>query len=624
MPDRGTMSATATQSGARPAGGAGTDARWDREVDVLVFGSGAGGMTAALVAANEGLSALLCEKTSQLGGTTSTSGGATWIPGTTQAKRAGSDDSIEAGRRYLDVEVGDYGPKPLRETYLQSGPEAIDYLERNTEVKFRAQNPYPDYHAEQPGGAKGGRTLTPLMFDGKLLGKDFDLLRAPRPEFMVLGGMMVGRDEIKHLIRPWQSWTALKLSTRIVGRYLLDRLSWSRGTRLLLGSALCGRLLYSLRQKGAEIVVDAPLVDLIQGPNGGVEGALVNVAGAPKRIRARRGVVLATGGCAASAKWHRALAPDAKIETFLAFEGDSGDGLDAATKIGASVDRNHLSPFFWMPASTMRWSDGRIATVPHIRDRPKPGLIAVNAAGRRFVNEGNSYQDFVTAMYRTNASEPTIPAWLICDRRFLHEYGIGVVHPVWQRPSYFEKQGYLVSAPTLRALAAKIGIDAEGLEQSVAANNQFAQTGVDTAFGKGSLALNRHNGDPAHQPNPCLGPIEKAPFFALAVRPAPIGSSAGLATDGDAQVLDASGAPIGGLYACGNDMSSIMGGTYPGPGITLGPAIVFAYRAAMHAAHRAAAAAESGAPAASAASPASATATGTGDATTSGAAVASG
>ena len=499
---------------------------------------------------------------------------------------ASPPDRVAAARTYLDGEVGSYGPTALREAFFASGAEAIDYLERHTDVKFKANTPYPDYHPEEPGASLGGRTLVPLPFDGRTLGKDFALVRPPRAEFMVLGGMMVGRDEIKHLIRPWASVASLRIASRIVARYLRDRLRYPRGTRLLLGNALVGRLLCSLRKKGVDIAVNASLVELLREGDR-VVGAAVEIDGASQRIRAKRGVVLATGGCAASARWRSELVTEAPVPHTLAFEGNTGDGLDAALAVGADLDRNHATPFFWMPASVMRWSNGRVATYPHIRDRPKPGLIAVNAAGRRFVNEGNSYHDFVAGMFRSHRDVPTLPAWLVCDHRFIHEYGLGVIHPLWQRLGYFERQDYLHSAPTLAALAAKIGVDAEGLAASVAQHNRDAETGVDEAFGKGGTALNRHNGDAANKPNPCLCPITKAPYFALPVYPAPIGSSLGLRTDADARVLDVNSAVIPGLYAAGNDMSSIMGGFYPGPGITLGPAIVFAYRAAMHAAVKA-------------------------------------
>ena len=293
-------------------------------------------------------------------------------------------------------------------------------------------------------------------------------------------------------------------------------------------------------------------------------------------------MVLATGGCASSAKWRAQLLKNVVVPHSLADAGDTGDGLDAALAIGAVLDHKHSNPFFWMPASTYRWPSGRSVTYPHIRDRPKPGLIAVNSSGQRFVNEANSYHDFVTAMFRSDRGGSSIPAYLICDRRFVYEYGLGIIHPVWQRVRKFVRKGYLQSAPTLVELAGKIKVDRDAFLRSVDQHNAAAESGVDTAFGKGALALNKFNGDKRNTPNPCLRPISQGPFFALAVYPAPIGSSVGLHTDVNGQVLDGQGRTIKGLYAAGNDMSSMMRGFYPGPGITLGPALVFAYRTAMH------------------------------------------
>ena len=557
------------------------NSNWDQKVDGLVIGAGGAGLCAALVCALKGMDVLLCEASDQVGGTTSTSGGTIWVPGTRQSQRSASPDSIEQARIYLDQEVGAWGQVDLREALLQAGPDAIDFLAHHSEVQFKVNTPYPDYHAEQPGGALGGRALSPLPFDGRRLGEHFARLRPPRPEFMVLGGMMVGRDEIKYLIRPWRSWRAFKLTTQLLGRYLWDRLKYPRGTRLLLGNALVGRLFMSLLKAGGKVSYRSRLIELIREEQR-VVGAVVEINGVHQRIQARRGVILATGGCASSAQWRADLFTHGPLPHSLAFEGNQGEGLAAAMQVGAQLDRNHESPFFWMPASIMSWSSQRKTVYPHIRDRPKPGLIAVNAQGRRFVNEANSYHDFVGAMLATHADRPTQAAYLICDRRFIHEYGLGVIHPVWQMLDFFVKKNYLLSAPTLTELAQKISVDAPSLLASVAQHNQDAVAGVDRQFAKGGMALNRYNGDPDQLPNPCLHPLDQAPFFALPVIPAPIGSSVGLKTNAQAQVMGQEGQAILGLYACGNDMSSVMGGRYPGPGITLGPALVFAYVAACH------------------------------------------
>jgi hypothetical protein len=228
------------------------------------------------------------------------------------------------------------------------------------------------------------------------------------------------------------------------------------------------------------------------------------------------------------------------------------------------------------------WLAGGRGAYPHLAlDRAKPGLIAVNASGRRLVDEAVSYHDFVAGMHRAHAMTPSIPAWLICDRTFLPKYGLGRVPPARLSVQRYIANGYLIEAKSLDALAARIGVDAAGLRKSVARNNRFAQTGIDEEFGKGSTDFDRHNGDPSHAPNPCIGPIANPPYYAMAVYPSTLGSSIGLATDKDGRVLSVQGRPIPHLYACGNDMASIMRGHYPGPGITLGPALVFAYRAAM-------------------------------------------
>jgi succinate dehydrogenase/fumarate reductase flavoprotein subunit len=304
-----------------------------------------------------------------------------------------------------------------------------------------------------------------------------------------------------------------------------------------------------------------------------------------RRVRARRGIVLAGGGFASSAAWRKALLPAPTAPYTPAHAGATGDGLTLACALGAGLERDQSSTGLWTPVSVMRRRDGSEAVYPHILlDRAKPGLIAVNEAGERFVNEAASYHDFVLGMYRAHAVSQAIPAHLICDRRFLRDYGLGLVHPGTRRLGRFLDSGYLIWGPTLAALAGQLGITPSVLEATVARHNRFAESGVDADFGKGSTEVNRFNGDPRHTPNPCLGPIVEPPFFAVAVWPGVLATAAGLKTDEHGVVLDDGGAPIIGLYACGNDMASVMRGAYPGPGTTLGPALVFGYRVALHAA----------------------------------------
>src|SRR5436853_1755395 len=274
--------------------------RWDREVDVLVVGAGMGGMTAALIAALEGLDVLLCEKTDQVGGTTSTSAGTVWIPGSSQAGRDGVPDKIEDARRFLSAEIGPRA-EGVREAFLDAGPTALDYLEARSDVKFRAPPKHPDYHSNRPGRALAGRALAPLPFDGRLLGVDFDRVRPPIAPFMVLGGMMVGKDDIPVLLKPFASWRSFTAAAKLLLRQAIDRLRYKRGTRLVMGNALVARLFYSLTRHDVPIALDARLVELVRRGDR-VHGAVVDIAGKRQTIRAKRGVILATGGFAPNEK----------------------------------------------------------------------------------------------------------------------------------------------------------------------------------------------------------------------------------------------------------------------------------------------------------------------------------
>ena len=555
----------------------------ERVVDLLVIGAGPAGMAATLVASIEGLDVLLCEKSGQVGGTGATSAGTLWIPGNHQSRAAGLADSAEHAKAYLEALIGPAADHDLIEAYLQTGPTAIDYLESHTEVRFLPCGTHPDYRTEMRGAAVAGRAIVPRPFDGRLLGTDFHRLRAPIPEFMLLGGMMVSKEDIPHLIGRFRSLASFVHSARLLARYVADRLRFSRGTRLTMGNALIGRLYYSLRQRQVPVLFDTAIVDLV-GDRNGVTGARLSTNGKEATVMTRKGVVLATGGYAHNERFRAAFMPRPTPEHSLSFAGNGGEGVALGERIGAALRPEQCTSGLWTPASIVKRRDGSEGLYPHLTlDRAKPGLIAVNAGGRRFVNEACSYHDFVLAMFETHATTPSIPAWLICDTPFILKYGLGAVYPGAPNLARLMRAGYLARAGSLDELAASIGVDAEGLKETVARHNGFAATGVDIDFAKGESALNRFNGDAGNKPNPCIGRLATPPFYALAVWPADIAVSTGLATDPDARVLGLDGRPIPGLYACGNDMASVMGGSYPGPGTTLGPAVVFAYRAAMHA-----------------------------------------
>ncbi|MBO9512743.1 MAG: FAD-dependent oxidoreductase [Variovorax sp.] len=561
--------------------------RWDEEVDLLVLGAGAAGMTTALVASLEGIEPLILEKSEQVGGTMSTSAGTIWIPGNEPSRAAGFEDSAEDAARYMDALIGRPDTAGLRAAYLATGPEMLDFIQHKTDVQFVPSGKHPDYH-DMPGAAISGRALAPATFDGRLLGAEFRRVRPPIPEFMVLGGMMAGKEDIPRLINRFKSPGNFFYAGGLFLRYLTDRLRHARGTRVVMGNALAARLFHSLRQRGVPIHFGASARELVF-ENGRAVGAVVTREGRTVHIRARRGVVIATGGYGHNASLRRQFMPAPTPPMTVACPTNTGDGIELGLRHGGTVQPQFQGPgAFWTPVSVTRRADGSAGVFPHLSlDRAKPGLIAVNGAARRFVNEADSYHDFVQAMYAAHASAPSIPAHLICEKDFVARYGLGAIHPGTTNLGRAERDGYVVVAPTLEELARKLKLDPQALRATVTRYNEMARAGKDLDFGKGEKELNRFNGDPRHEPNPCMRPIEHGPFVAMTVWPAEIGTSTGLVTNADGQVLGQDERAIPGLYACGNDMASIMAGSYPGPGTTLGPAMTFGYRVARHAAGRA-------------------------------------
>ena len=552
------------------------------EYDVVVIGAGAAGMTAAAVAATRGLSAIVIEKTGVVGGTTAISGGMVWVPNSTKQPAREVRDTPEQAAAYLEAVVGSEDGADLRRHYLAEAPAAIDYLERNTSVRLTPVPFYPDYYPDFPGATLGGRVLEPVPFDARELGDWFPLLRPPLPEFMLFGGMMVARADIVHFRNAFASVRSMRRVLRLLARYGADRIRFHRGTNLVLGNALAARLLKSLLDLNVPVRVGTPATRLIEDA-GRVVGVEVRTAtGETMSLAARRGVVLASGGFSHNSRLRHQLLPAEAGDVSAAAEGNTGDGLELGMAAGGSVVGSNANNAFWTPVSKFVRADGRSSVFPHtVTDRGKPGMLAVDKAGRRFTNEADSYHEFVQAMFRAHNQSPAIPAYLVCDRRALWAYGLGAIKPMTLGLGSYRRSGYLFEAPTIRALAAKLGVDADNLETTVATYNRDAATGVDTAFGRGSNVYHKYVGDAANAPNPCLRPVEKPPFYAVALYPADLGTAAGLRTSRDGEVLDGEGRPIGGLYACGNDMNSIMCGSYPGPGITLGPALVFAYLIAV-------------------------------------------
>ena len=553
------------------------------EFDLVVIGAGGAGLSAAVYAAIDGAKVLVVEHTEFVGGTTAWSAGTTWVPGTHHSASVNPTDTLADAATYMNHAVGTQAPAALRDAFLHHGAQAVAQIESHSSLRFRPYPKHPDYISDLPGSTLCGRALEPVPFDGRLLGDLFPLLRPPIPEFTVLGGMMVDRTDINHLLAMTQSWASFKHSVRIVLRHLSDRLAYSRGTRLVMGNALVGRLFHSLAQHAHASLAMQTSVDALERDASGRVVALRLRSGSTQcRVLARQGVMLASGGFNRDLALRAQRLPGIPAQWCPAAPGHTGEALALARGLGAVEGQGAQSPAFWAPVSLRQRADGSTAVFPHfVMDRAKPGMITVNQAGVRFVNESTSYHLFALGM---QAAQQAVPAYLIADAKALRQYGMGMVRPGGKGLAPFLADGYLTEGATLAELAQKLGIAAQGLAQSVAQNNVFAQTGVDTEFQRGVTAYQHNIGDAgAGRPNPNLGAISEAPFYAVKLYPGDIGAAQGLQTNAHAQVLNAQGGVIEGLYALGNDMNSIMGGVYPAPGITIGPGLVFAYLATQHA-----------------------------------------
>ena len=554
------------------------------ECDVLVAGSGCSGMSAAITARHRGLDVLIVEKEQRFGGTTARSGGWLWIPGTSLAKAYGIEETPEQARTYLRHEAGNNYDAARVDAFLSAGPEAVDFFTTKTALRFDMPLVFPDYHAEAPGGAQGGRSMVTRPFDGRELGDLIKTLGMPLPELTVFGMMLGSGKEIIHFMRVTKSLTSAVYVARRLSRHLMDVLRYGRGMTLTNGNALAGRLAKSALDLKIPMWLSSPVRELTV-ENGAVTGAIVSREGRDVRVRARQGVVLACGGFPHDVERRKKMFPHAPTgsEHFSPGpSGNTGDGLRLAESAGGHVEDRLPNAAAWVPVSLTTRKDGSNGVMPHFIDRAKPGVIAVMRDGRRFANEGNSYHDFVQAMVKAAKPGEEIAAYLVCDHKTLRKYGLGCVPPFPMPLGHHLNTGYLLRGETLEALAAKAGIDAKAFTETVKQFNATAPLGHDAAFGKGSKAYNRYQGDAMHGPNPCIAPIENGPFYAIKMVIGDLGTYAGIRTDEHARALDQHGQPIAGLYAAGNDMASIMGGNYPGAGITLGPALTFGYIAGKH------------------------------------------
>ena len=572
------------------------------EFDVLVVGTGASGMSAAVTAAHQGLKVLVVEKAPVYGGTTARSGGWLWVPGTRLATEQGLNEPPGAARAYLKHEAGSHFDAARVGAFLENGPKAIDFFTRKTCVQFDMPPAFPDYHAEAPGGLPGGRSMVTRPFDGRELGERIRQLAPPVPELTVFGMMLGSGKELWHFLRAFKSFESFFYVAKRFGLHFLDVLRHGRGMTLTNGNALAGRLAKAAMDKDIPVWLSSPVQRLLF-ENGAVVGAVVQRERQDHEVRVKRGVVLACGGFPYDVERRKQLFPHAPTgrEHFTPSpELNTGDGLRLGESAGGWVDPTIPNAAAWCPTSVVKRADGTQGVMPHFIDRAKPGVIAVAADGRRFTNEALSYHDFVQDLVKTVKGKRLgeFSAWLVCDHHHLREYGLGSVAKFPLPIGKYLRSGYLRRGATLAELAQAIGVPAAALAEEVSVFNRDAASGTDTKFNKGSTAYNRYQGDALVKPNPCMAPITTGPFYAIKLVIGEIGTFAGLATDAQCRVLTKDRQPVPGLYAVGNDAASVMGGNYPGAGITLGPCVTFGYTAAMHLAGAAQQPAEQAAPAA--------------------------
>jgi 3-oxosteroid 1-dehydrogenase len=554
----------------------------DEVWDVVVVGSGAAGMTAALTAHRSGLRTVLIEKAAHYGGSTARSGGGVWIPNNEVLRRAGVPDTPEAASDYLHAIVGDVVPADRIDTYLERGPEALSFLLANSPLRMQWVPDYSDYYPEAPGGRVGGRSVEPKPFDLKKLGAERTNLE---PEY--------GKSPLNVAVTQADfRWATLMMRTpRGVLRVLRIGLRWiwamlTRKDLVVRGQAFSAALRLGLLDAGVPVLLDTPLDDL-HVEDGVVTGVVVNRDGQRQLLRARHGVVLASGGFEHNAAMRQEYqrAPIGTDWTVGA-KANTGDGILAGQRLGAALEL--MDDSWWGPSIPLTGGPWFC-----LAERTLPGGIMINERGRRFMNEALPYVEAVHRMYggehgRGEGPGENIPCWMVIDQRYRNRYVFAGVPPRRPFPGRWYKSGVIKRAGSLAELAEQIGVPADALTETVERFNEFARAGVDADFGRGASGYDRYYGDPTVKPNPCLAPIERAPFYAITMVPGDLGTKGGLRTDVHGRVLRSDGSVIEGLYAAGNASSPVMGHTYAGPGATIGPAITFGYLAALHIAERAA------------------------------------
>lgn len=552
--------------------------------DVLIIGSGVAGMSAAITAASRGLKVIVAEKANYYGGTTARSGGWLWVPNTHLAKAYCHQELPDQALTYIRNQAGAGFDEARVRSFLANGPKAIEFFMTKTAVQFDMPLTFPDYHAEAPGAAQGGRSMVTRPYDARELGPLLKTLGPVLPELTVFGVTIGSGKEIVHFMRVTRSFASAWYVTKRLTKHFLEVMKYGRGMTLTNGNALAARLAKSAADLSIPVWLSSPAAQLLQ-EGGRVTGAVLERDGQRVSVKARHGVVLASGGFPHNPERRKETYPHVKAghgHFSPTPQTNVGDGVRMAEAVGGVFDKTLSNAAAWTPMSLVPRKDGTTGIMPHFIDRAKPGVIAVSLDGRRFANEANSYHDLVQAMIAASKGKPETACWLVADHAAIRHYGLGFVKPFPMPLGPHLRNGYLKRGKTIEELARQIGVDPATLAATVRQYNEGAQFGRDPEFGRGSKAYNRYQGDALHTPNPCVAPLVNGPFYALKLVPGDLGSFMGIRTNEHAQVVSGDGEPIPGLYAAGNDAASIMGGEYSGAGITLGPGLTFGYVAGNH------------------------------------------
>jgi len=557
---------------------------WDHTVDLLVVGTGAGAMTAALMAHDRGAKTLLIEKDACYGGSTAMSGGGLWVPNNHLMAQVGVDDTPDEALDYLKRITKGVVSEDRLQAYVKYAPEMIKYLCDNSKMDIQAVPGYADYFPEVPGGKPGARTCEPKHFNAKRLGDEFYRMRDPAPQTLIMKRVAFTIIESFTFAAKQPGW--IKMMTKLIGRYCLDlraRIRSKRDHNLAFRNALIGMLRLSLMDRDVPLWLNTDARQLIV-ENGRVVGIAADRDGQTIRIQAEKGVVMAAGGFESNDEMRSKYLPNPTNSAWTCGSPqNTGDAIRMGLEVGAALD---LMEHAWWGPTTLVPNEARARMLVH--EKAKPRCVFVNKRGERYVNEATPYTELVSIMYEKNTPEaPCIPTSMIFDSVFRKKYPIGPTLPGAQQPDFLlprsVKNGYLKKDMTLDGIAAKMGIDAEGLKATVEKMNEYARTGKDPDFHKGDSLYDRYYADQTVEPNPCLGPIDTPPYYGVEVHAGDIGTKGGLKTDASARVLSASGETIPGLYAIGNCSAAVMGTTYAGAGATIAPAMTFGYVAVLDA-----------------------------------------